>query len=287
MKRVPPALALKSAASAFALCLLAAGASAQQSGGLEMRNGDSYFGPVQSVRVEGARFVKQDGALVEGPRALISTISYSEDGKRREAEGYAADGTLCNRDVTVYDDQGRSLEFDYYAGRDRLLWRVVHRPDEGESLYYDGEGRLQRRVVTLFLEDGVREFRIFNGDGSLSRTYVRKRVEGGFDSKDLDENGIVRAEFSRRHPRLRVEVVEGQGYAPFRSPCDRAVAPTSALEPGVPVSIPEASRGPRFRQKKERDERGNGLRLTNYVWDADARDFVPAEVFYFTVTYYR
>jgi hypothetical protein len=287
MKRVPSALVLKSAASAFVLCLLAAGTRAQQAGSLELRNGDSYLGPVQSVRAEGARFVKQDGALVEGPRVLIYTISYSEDGKRREEQGYASDGTPCIREVTVYDDQGRSLEFDSYAGRDRLVRKIVHRPDEGETLYYDGEERLQRRVVTLFLEDDVREFRIFNGDGSLSGTYVRKRVEGGFDSKDLDENGVVRAEFSRRHRTLRVEVVEGQGYAPFRSPCDRAVAPTDAVENGVPVPRPEASRGPRFRQKKERDERGNGLKLTNYVWDADARDFVPAEVFYFKVTYYR
>lgn len=287
MKRVPSALVLKSAASAFVLCLLAAGARAQQSGGLEMRNGDSYLGPVQSVRAEGTRFVGQDGALVEGPRALIYTISYSEDGKRREQQDYAADGTPCSRYVTVYDDQGRSLEFYSYAGRDRLVRRIVHRPDEGETLYYDGEGRLQRRVVTLFLEDGAREFRIFNGDGSLSGTYVRKRVEGGFDSKDLDENGVLRAEFLRRHSTARVEVVEGPGYVPYRGPCDRADAPAGTVEPGVPVSIPQASRGPRTRQKKERDERGNGLRLTIYVWDAAARDFVPAEVFYFTVTYYR
>ena len=73
------------------------------------------------------------------------------------------------------------------------------------------------------------------------------------------------------------------------SPTRRAAAaPAGTVEDGVPVPRPaEASRGPRFRQKKERDERGNGLKLTNYVWDADARDFVPAEVFYFTVTYYR
>src|SRR5919202_5777325 len=129
MKRPLLTLALTLAASASAF--------AQQAGRLELRNGDSYFGPVQSVRAEGARFVKQDGALVEGPRVLIYTISYSEDGKRREQEDYAPDGTPCSRYVTVYDDQGRSLEFDSYAGRDRLVRRIVYNPDEGETLYYD------------------------------------------------------------------------------------------------------------------------------------------------------
>jgi hypothetical protein len=43
----------------------------------------------------------------------------------------------------------------------------------------------------------------------------------------------------------------------------------------------------RTRERRERDKRGNPLKLVRYVWDDAAGDFVPTEVFYFTVTYYR
>src|ERR1700754_2841650 len=105
MKRLllPLTLALSASASAFA-----------QTGGLERRVGDALVGPVRTARVETATYFKQDGALVEGPRRLTSSVSYSEDGKRREEESYAEDGTLRQRLVEVYDDAGRMIEQESY-----------------------------------------------------------------------------------------------------------------------------------------------------------------------------
>src|SRR3954465_4935838 len=95
-KRILLTLTLALAASATAF--------AQRTGGLERRYEDPFVGPVRTVRVEVASYVKRDGELVEGPRKLSFTDSYSEDGKRREWEDYAADGTLRYRSVIVYDD---------------------------------------------------------------------------------------------------------------------------------------------------------------------------------------
>src|SRR5205085_12531521 len=108
-KRILLTLTLVLAASATAF--------AQQASGLELRYGDMFVGPVRTVRVETASYVKRDGALVEGPRRLSFAVSYSEDGKRSEWEYYAADGTLRDRSVIVYDDRGRMVEQYYYSGR--------------------------------------------------------------------------------------------------------------------------------------------------------------------------
>src|ERR1051325_4956574 len=129
MKRLEMRTLLLSLALTLSACVAAraqAGA-----GGLERRDFDPLVGPVHTTRDEVAKYVRQDGALVEGPRRLVASTSYSEDGKRRDCEIYAEDGTVRQRSVSVYDDAGRFVEQLIYTGRDNLLARVVSRPDAG------------------------------------------------------------------------------------------------------------------------------------------------------------
>src|ERR1700749_1457334 len=98
------------------LTLAASASTFAQTGGLEHRNGDMFVGPVHTARGETASYVKRDGALVEGPRRLSFSVSYSEDGKRSEHEDYTEDGRLRRRDVNVYDDAGRLIEQEVYHG---------------------------------------------------------------------------------------------------------------------------------------------------------------------------
>src|ERR1043165_4907991 len=174
MKRVPSALVLKSAASAFALCLLATGARAQQKGYVEFRSGDAFVGHVKSVRIETAEFSKVGGALVEGPRRLSVSVSYSPDGKRSVYEGYAPDGTLRQRYVHVYDDAGRQLEQSNYDGRSNLLTRFVNRPETSEEFIYGGDGTLRQRIQSVRSEGHGQliEVRTYDGAGALVRRAV-------------------------------------------------------------------------------------------------------------------
>jgi uncharacterized protein YxeA len=227
MKRLLLTLTLTLAASASVFA---------QSGGLERRDGDAFVGPVHTARIETAVYVKQDGALVEGPRRLSDSISYSEDGKRSEHEYYAEDGRLRRRYVHVFDDAGRLIEQEIYDGSNSLVAKIVSKPDAGEVLSYGSDGSIQQRVVTVRGENGATETRTYDASGALLRRAVLERVEGGAVEKTYDASGRLRGETTAR---------------------------------------------------RERDSRGNPVKSVMYVWDDAAGDFVPSEVFYYTVTYYR
>lgn len=134
MKRLLLTLALTLSTSAFARA---------QTGGLERRVGDMFFGPVREARIETALYVMRNGELVEGPRLLTARLSYTPDGKRRDYENHGRDGALLQRFIHVYDDAGRVVEQETYDGQDRLLSRVVFRPGAAEKLTYDAEGNLK------------------------------------------------------------------------------------------------------------------------------------------------
>ena len=278
-KRILLTLTLTAAASLSA--------SAQQAGGLERRNGDAFVGPVQTVRAETASYVKRDGELVEGPRRLSFAVSYSEDGKRREWEDYAADGAPLRRNVIVYDDAGRMVEQYYYGGHDQPIARIISKPDEGEKLVYDGDGRA-RRTVIVKREDGSTEARVFNADGTLERTSVMKRDDGAFTTKSNDGNGMLRVETAARGGAGGSHVNEDQHYDAAGALADRRVTTVSpgANEYETVVSKPDGAQL-KTRERRERDARGNPLKSISYVWDAAAGDYVPSRVIYFTVTYYR
>ena len=279
-KRLLLSLALTLAASASVF--------AQQAGGLERRNGDLFVGPVRTARAERAVYVKQDGALVEGPRRLTFAVSYSEDGRRRDYENYTEDGAMRARNLIVYDERGRMVEQYYYAGRANLIAKIISKPDEGEVLNYTGDGSLRQRVVTVAREDGTKEVKIYNGDGTLYGTSVVKSGDGAMASKSFDGNGTLRGETAMQSGAGGAHVREEQRYDSVGAPTGRTVstAGPGAKEYESVVVKPDGTQL-RTRETRERDERGNPVKSIRYVWDDAAGDFVPTEVFYFTVTYYR
>jgi hypothetical protein len=260
---------------------------AQQAGGLERRNGDVFVGPVRTARAETASYVKRDGELVEGPRKLAFAVSYSEDGKRRDWEDYAPDGTPRRRNVIVYDDAGRMVEQNYYSGHDQLVARIVRKPNEGEKLVYDGNGRA-RRTVIVKREDGSMEARVYNADGTLDRTSVMKRDDDAFTTKSNDGNGMLLGESDARVGAGGSHVNEDQHYDAIGAPANRRV---TTVSPGAnkfeSVVVKPDGTQLRMRETRERDARGNPVKSVRYVWDEAAGDFVPTAVTYYTVTYYR
>lgn len=279
-KRVLPTLALTLAASVAAF--------AQKAGGLERRYDDLFVGPVRTVRVEVASYVKRDGKLVEGPRKLSFTNSYSEDGKRREWEYYAADGTLSYRSVVVYDDGGRVVEQYNYRGRDQLNTKVISKPDEGETLYYNADGSLRNRKVIVVREDGSREVKFYNADGTIRRTSVVKSGDWGMTAKIYDANGRLLLDNDARYGEGGKQEIEEQSYDANGERAGRVHVNARYSLDGFESDVlnPDGTHV-RTRGTYERDAYGNPVKLVSYVWDASAGGYVPSQVTYYTVTYYR
>ena len=269
------------------LALLAATAASAQSGTPARPNGNPFNGYVRTARVEVAYYVKQDGVLVEGPRRLTATYAYSEDGKKGEYEVYAPDGTLRQRSVSVYDDAGRMIEHELYDGSGNLIAKVVHRHDEGEVLHYDGEGSLKLRVVTE-KRDGVTEVRSYDASGALTGRTVTERGEGSISTKTYDGDGVLLDENSVRGANGTF-VSKWQSYDADGSPGDRTTSTAAAGSNryDMVVEKPDGTPPQRRRETNERDARGNLAKSITYVWSDAARDYVPQQVIYYTLTYYR
>jgi hypothetical protein len=265
-----------------------ASAFAQQKEGPKRRYDDSFVGPVRTVRVEVASYVKRGGKLVEGPRRLSFTNSYSEDGKRREWEYYEADGTLRERSVTVYDDAGRVVEQYYYKGRDHLNGKLVSRPDEGETILYNSDGSLRQRRVIVIREDGSREVKVYNADGTLFRTSVVKTGEWGMTSKHYNADGGLLSEMDDRYGAGGSHVIKEQSYDANGAPVGLEVTNARyGLDGFESDAVNSDGTRSKTRGTDERDAHGNLAKSIRYVWDEAAGDYVPTTVTYYTVTYYR
>jgi hypothetical protein len=270
------------------LAALAAHAPAQQKT-LEYRSGDALVGPVREARIETARFVRQDGALVEGPRWLGVVCTYTPDGRRMEYKGYAPDGSLRQRFVSVYDAAGNEVEKLSYEADGGLKVRIVYNPAAGERLTFNGDGSLRERVVAVKGPDGkFLETRIYGGDGALKERYV-KAVEGQVSTWSTygpDGSLKSRSTFSLDYggPHRSVE----EHFAPDGTVARRRVADSDAGSSDIRVA--EEGRGarrPKTRETREYDSRRNLSKITDYVLNGETGQYEPVAVSYYTVTYYR
>ena len=254
-------LATKRVLLSTALTLAASASAFAQAGGVEVREGDDYVGPVRTVRVETAAYVKQGGVLVEGPRKLSFTRSCSEDGRKCESAAYAAEGTPRTRNVIVYDDAGRNVEDSLYSGDDHLIRRNIRKPDEHEEFFYYGDGTLRQRAVAVPRGDGATDIKVYNRDGALERAWVAKTGRG---------DGTLRTPSVVKSRDGKTVTTYGPGVKELESA----------------IVKPDGTRL-RTRERHERDEHGNLLKVVRHIWDAAAGDFVLSEAFYYTITYYR
>src|SRR2546421_346601 len=262
----------------------AAGGRAQQKG-VEYRTDDGFRGPVKSARIEEALFSKVDGVLVEGPRRLAVAVSYSPDGKRKEYEGYAPDGSLRDKFVYAYDDGGNLLEQWNYDGQNRLLNRFVYRREEGEVLTYNGDGTLRQRVQSVWNERHDQLLvTTYDGSGALIRRRVNTREGGKSVWKIYGADGsLIMIDES-------VHSLDGGGahrdeefkYSPDGSVASRRVLTSDASMSNLQTVEEDKNGTPRkkTRETREYDSHRNLLKLTTYTWDDAARDFVPFAVSY-------
>lgn len=257
---------------------------------IEFRQGDAFQGPVKSARIEQATFSRVDGRLVEGPRRLSVVSTYTPDGKRMEYVGYAPDGTLRQRFVHLYDDDGNEVETSSFDGAGKLLMKRAYLSATGEELTYDGDGKLRERRVVVKRADGTQaETQVYDGSGALLERSVNERdgktsvwstyrADGSLKRRDehsLDYGGPHRT--------------ESKSYAPDGTAAGHRVATSDAASRDLRATETKGDgRPPRAtRETREYDSRRNLSKIVNYRWNAETGEYEPFSVSYYTIEYYR
>jgi hypothetical protein len=271
------------------LFALALSASAQQKAA-EFRQGDALRGPVRSARVEHAAFGRVGGALVEGPRLLQSVSTYAPDGRRKEQELYAPDGTLRGRYVFVYDDAGNEVEVSVFEGGEKLQMKKVSRPATGETLTYGGDGKLRQRKIIVKRPDGtLAETLTYDGSGALVERSVNEHdaktsvwstyaADGSLKRRDvhaLNNGGPHRTE-------TKTYAANGAVVGRRVSDADAAVSDLRATEERSDGDPPRQTR-----ETREYDARKNLSKITSFKWNAETGEYEPVFVAYYTIEYYR
>jgi hypothetical protein len=268
-------MTLKRLLSASLLLAALAASAAAQGKAVEFRQGDAFRGPVESARLEQVTYSREDGVLVEGPRRLSVVFNYSPDGRRKEYESYAPDGSLRTRHVYVYDEAGNEVEMTVFDGEGDLQTRRVHDPDAGETLTYNGDGSLRERRVATLSTDGTQvEMRRYDGGGELKEQGARPRAAGGGTWNTYGPDSVPGIEAGSSRDQRGRHRAGSQTSAPNRRVIFRRF---SEVDAGVSDQ----------RETREYDSRGNLLKVTNSKWDAETGEYEPSAVTHCTITYYR
>ena len=130
-------------------------------------------GRVKTVRLESVKFLRDGRRWVEGARQFISTTRYDEQGNTLEEEFYKPNGALAVKVVYSYDPRGLHAEESVFKGEASLPSRLVYRHDEAgrlvEKLIYRADGAFDWKVAYDYDQKGnKREVAIYQADGALS-----------------------------------------------------------------------------------------------------------------------
>ena len=278
---------------AFASSLLLVSSAFAQRKVVEFRTGDAIHGLVKTVRHESAEFTMKDGVPVEGKRRLVSVKSYTPDGKRSETESYSRDGTLREKRVHVYDDGGNLIEEAHYDGENVLLDKKTYVRQGDELLTFDKDGKLVRRVFTLWnnKRDKVVENRTFDGNGALIERNVNTRdPETGKSIWTKYKGDGTLAERNEYSPFTNTKNDKQSHFNRDGSSAGERDVKAERTANGMTIEAVETNANGKVRRKTlktlEDDARGNLIKQTLSMWNETAGKFVPYAASYTDITYY-
>jgi YD repeat-containing protein len=274
---------MKKALLIIALTLAGASAAAGQ-GYLKHCGGEIYTGPVRSVRVERAQYIKVDGQLVEGPRRLVNVVVYSDDRRRAEHTAYDEAGEVRNVYVRACYEDGKQSEYAMFDGGRRLRWRKQYSRDGGEILDFDADGRVTRREVVSRDASGRKLVgsSIYNGEGVLVLRTENTLEDGKSVWATYDGEGRLRAKAVHTLNYGGPHHAESYTYRPDgtvgRHTISKADAAVRHLE--------KEGLGGRESERREYDAHRNLVKLINYRHDPLTGEMAPVAVFYHEITYF-
>jgi periplasmic protein TonB len=113
------------------------------------REQDGLNGPVRRVKTETAKISVKNGRPVEGPRAVLETISYDNKGTRVDSAYFlTAGGTLTGKEVYKYDDRGNMVEMTLHNEDGSLQAKETY------SYEFDSVGNWVKMTTSVAVIEG-------------------------------------------------------------------------------------------------------------------------------------
>lgn len=113
------------------------------------REQDGLNGPVRRVKTETAKIAVKNGKPVEGPRAVLETITYDNKGTRVDSAYFlTAGGTLTGKEVYKYDDRGNMVEMTLHNEDGSLQARETY------SYEFDSVGNWVKMTTSVAVIEG-------------------------------------------------------------------------------------------------------------------------------------
>jgi YD repeat-containing protein len=143
-------------------------------------------------------------AVFNGDGKLKSKIVYVyKDGKVVEEQRFDGDGSLKQRRVTVWSNQGQVIEFAYYDGSGALIKRGVNTRDAQKSVWttYDPQGRIiEEAVHYLTYGHPKTEITRYSPNGTVLDKYVSQSDEntGQIDKAEYNSDGTPKRKTSEK-----------------------------------------------------------------------------------------
>ena len=246
------------------------------------------YGPVHTIRDERVTFTKQNGELVEGPRVLVQTMEYNEDGTKQEWTSYRPEGNIVYRRVETYDPDGRILEIDNFPNG-ILNTRVVSNYDDQKQLIervtYGGDGSVLDRTVVR-RQGNQTESWSYDSRGNItsqSKT-TNDRPAKRADTISINPGGVVQTQ-SRvtDNPDGSVEFRTEQSNGGFKR--DVFIPIAKGSEDRVTYNKDGTIKS-KERFLREFDSYHNMIKQTHLTARGDSSDFAPVDVTYRTITYF-
>ncbi len=155
----------------------------------------TFYGPVRTVRIERAEITNQYSQLTEGPRTLLQTVTFNEDGTRKELIVYRSDRAISGRTIETFDPDGRLLETKSFRGNGDLGNWMASVYDQSkrliEQITYRPDGSISHRTTFVY-QDNKRRYQEQTNGNPTRHLLTRPLKTGGAEIIDYDPDGGVR-----------------------------------------------------------------------------------------------
>lgn len=258
------------------------------------RVGDAFRGAISTVRSETASVRREGDSQVEGPRSLMLTIKYSEDGLTREAVSYAPDGSVRQRTVETYLPGGNRQSYSVTKRDGSFSARIVYQyNDRGHLIsetHYNSDGSIKETILTQVDEssegivavarlraDGTRVDNSVNSRDAASRQSRWTTTEA--DGRRVEKTFVVDPSGNHRDEQISYNP-DGSLAGRRVSLVDAGVARLEATE-----YAPDGSVLKKSLQTREYDAHRNLIKHISYRWNGSVQEFEPVLVTYNTISY--
>jgi len=247
-------------------------------------------GPVRSIRVEKADFVSRNGEPVEGPRMLLQTATYNEDGTRVDIASYLPDGSVAVHTIEIYDPDGRRLEKVTLDSRGASANRMRWSYDDSKRMIgftiYRADGSVAGKTTYTYAGN----LRLQHTENYDRNGLIISRVDATLDMKTHRAESVAQSpEGVAQRTSAFTDTANSQTYETTLdgSPADKIVNTRVGTGAQVTQYTPNGAIKNQSHIQNEVDSHGNSIKTIWFEGPAGAEVSRPASIYYRTFEYYQ